>query len=59
MGYLEEGDLDEGANSLFKAGDDIDFPWFAPGAHGQPDERIDAFVMGLEQSVDACFDFTP
>ncbi|HKP52610.1 MAG TPA: neutral zinc metallopeptidase [Chloroflexia bacterium] len=59
MGYLEEGDLDEGANSLFKAGDDIDFPWFKPGAHGQPEERIDAFVMGLENGPDACLEFTP
>ena len=58
-GYLEEGDLDEGASSLFKAGDDIDYPWFKPGAHGQPEERIQAFNMGLEQGADACFEFTP
>ena len=53
---LEEGDLDEGANALFKAGDDIDTPWFDPGAHGQPDQRVDAFTQGLENGVDACFD---
>jgi predicted metalloprotease len=58
-GSLEEGDLDEGATALFKAGDDIDLPWFEPGAHGQPEQRIDAFVMGLEDGPDACFAFMP
>jgi uncharacterized protein len=53
-GLLEEGDLEEGANSLFKAGDDIDLPWFDPGAHGQPEQRVEAFTIGFEQGVDGC-----
>ncbi|HKP52611.1 MAG TPA: neutral zinc metallopeptidase [Chloroflexia bacterium] len=53
-GLLEEGDLDEGANSLFKAGDDSDLPWFVEGAHGQPEQRFRAFEIGLEQGVDGC-----
>jgi uncharacterized protein len=56
LDLLEEGDLDEGATALFKAGDDLDTPWFDPGAHGQPDQRVDAFLQGLENGVDACFD---
>jgi hypothetical protein len=52
---LDEGDLEEGATSLFRAGDDLDTPWFEPGAHGQPEQRIDAFVIGLEQGTDGCF----
>ncbi len=53
-GYLDEGDLDEGANSLFKAGDDSDLPWFIEGAHGQPQQRLRAFEIGLEEGVDGC-----
>jgi predicted metalloprotease len=51
---LEEGDLEEGAVALFRAGDDLDTPWFDPGAHGQPEERVGAFTIGFEQGVAAC-----
>jgi predicted metalloprotease len=54
MGYLEEGDLEEGAIALFRAGDDLDTPWFDPNAHGQPEQRVQAFIIGLEQGVEAC-----
>ena len=58
-GYLDEGDLEEGANSLFNFGDDIDFPWFEPGAHGQPEERVAAFTVGYRQGIDRCERYTP
>jgi predicted metalloprotease len=51
---LEEGDLDEAAVSLFKAGDDIDTPWFDPRAHGRPEQRIEAFSAGFDGGVEAC-----
>ena len=51
---LEEGDLDEAAVSLFKAGDDINTPWFDPRAHGQPEQRIQAFNTGFESGIAAC-----
>ncbi|HKP52609.1 MAG TPA: neutral zinc metallopeptidase [Chloroflexia bacterium] len=58
-GLLEEGDLDEAASSLFRAGDEEDFPWFEPGAHGSPQQRIQAFQLGYDEGPYACFDFTP
>jgi predicted metalloprotease len=57
-GLLDEGDIDEGANTLFNFGDDIDFPWFEPGAHGQPEERIAAFLGGYRQGVEKCEQYT-
>jgi predicted metalloprotease len=51
---LEEGDLEEGATALFRAGDNLDTPWFDPGAHGQPDQRVDAFGIGLDQGPEGC-----
>ncbi|MEO6458355.1 MAG: neutral zinc metallopeptidase [Chloroflexia bacterium] len=53
---LEEGDLDEGATALFKAGDDSNTAWFDPQAHGQPDQRIQSFDIGLKSNTDACFE---
>jgi hypothetical protein len=53
MGYLEEGDLEEGATALFKAGD-LDIPWFDPSAHGTPDQRVQAFLDGLQYGVSRC-----
>ena len=58
-GYLDEGDLEEAADSLFKAGDDEDFPWFEPGAHGSPQQRIQSFQLGYDEGPYACFEFTP
>jgi uncharacterized protein len=57
-GFLDEGDIDEGANALFNFGDDADFPWFEPGAHGQPEERIAAFKSGYRQGVEKCEQYT-
>jgi hypothetical protein len=53
-GLLEEGDIEEGAGALFRAGDDIDLPWFDPGAHGQPEQRVESFNIGFEEGVDGC-----
>jgi predicted metalloprotease len=53
-GLLEPGDLDEGVGNLYKAGDESDLPWFASGAHGQPDQRVAAFQRGLDNGADKC-----
>jgi predicted metalloprotease len=45
---LEPGDEDEAIRSLRKARDPVDFPWFAPGAHGSGGQRIDAFTEGFD-----------
>lgn len=44
---LEEGDLDEGATLLYEIGDPGSVEWFDPRAHGQPDQRSDAYDLGL------------
>jgi hypothetical protein len=57
---LEEGDDDEAAVSLRRAGDRLDDPWFDESAHGTPGQRIDAFTYGFDGrdcAADAFFDF--
>lgn len=51
---LEEGDLDEAVKGLIVAGDPRGVPWFAPGAHGTAEQRLDAFAAGYEGGVGAC-----
>jgi predicted metalloprotease len=51
---LEEGDLDELRNGLIAVGDDPGQPWFAPEAHGTPEQRTQAFFNGYESSLGAC-----
>lgn len=45
-GKLEEGDMEEAGVGLFNSGDARGTPWFAPGAHGKPMQRINAFLSG-------------
>lgn len=58
---LEEGDLEEGASSLFNAGSLGD--WTDPDNHGTPDQRRTAYLEGvqygnrsLESGLDWCAD---
>ena len=51
---LDEGDIEEGAVSLFLAGDDL--PWFDPRSHGTGLERVAAFNLGMENGWAACFE---
>ena len=53
-GLVEAGDLQEGAMSLFSAGDPIGTPWFAPGAHGTPLQRQQAFFNGFSRGAPGC-----
>ena len=52
---LDPGDLDEGAQSLFFKGDPEEVPWFHPQAHGPPQQRAEAYALGLVNGVDGCF----
>jgi predicted metalloprotease len=51
---LEPGDLDELRTGLKVVGDDPGQPWFTPGAHGDADQRSQAFFTGYERSVEPC-----
>ncbi len=51
---LEDGDLDELRTGLIAVGDDQGQPWFAPDAHGTPEQRTQAFFNGYEKSLAAC-----
>jgi predicted metalloprotease len=53
-GFLESGDIEEGATALFNAGD-VDLPWFDPQAHGSPDQRVDNFFQGYDKGPAVCF----
>lgn len=52
---VEKGDVEEGAQSLFLAGDDR--LWFEPGAHGSGEQRAVAFTDGLANGVTVCNDY--
>jgi hypothetical protein len=51
---MDEGDTQELADGLEAVGDDPNQPWFAPGAHGSPQQRFQAFANGYERSLEAC-----
>jgi uncharacterized protein len=53
-GLLEQGDLDEAAQSLIAAGDPAGTPWYDPQAHGSAQQRLNAFEAGLQQGVGGC-----
>jgi predicted metalloprotease len=51
---MQPDDTQELADGLEAVGDDPDQPWFAPGAHGSPAQRFDAFKDGYERSLAPC-----
>jgi predicted metalloprotease len=51
---LEEGDLDEAVVSLIQAGDPPQTPLTAPTAHGSAQQRVDSFLLGYSNGVEAC-----
>lgn len=57
---LDDGDDDEAALALRRAGDGLDDDWFDKNAHGTPGQRIDAFSYGFEGrscTAETFFDF--
>ena len=53
-GWLDPGDLDEALILTNAAGDPEDIPWYDPGAHGTPDQRLGAFLAGYRSGATAC-----
>ncbi len=51
---LEEGDIQEGADTFFTLGDPEGTDWFDPRAHGSGTQRENAFHTGVEDGYDAC-----
>ncbi len=49
---LDEGDLEEGAKVLYALGDNQ--PWFDPQAHGTPQQRMNAYLIGLNKGATGC-----
>ena len=52
---LEAGDLQEGLDSAFRSGN-YDIAWNDPQSHGTPPQRLAAFFLGYQGSVEACGD---
>lgn len=55
-GMVDGSQLLQAFNSLCSVGDPAGTPWFAPGAHGSCQQRVEAFQAGYEgaKSVGAC-----
>ena len=53
VGQLQQGDLEEGAASLYNAGDYA--AWFEPGAHSTPEQRREQFMRGFNEGLGVCF----
>ncbi|MEU4422338.1 neutral zinc metallopeptidase [Actinoplanes sp. NPDC024001] len=51
---MQENDTSELADGLAAVGDDPGQPWFAEGAHGTAEQRMDAFANGYENSLTNC-----
>ncbi|MCC7246150.1 MAG: neutral zinc metallopeptidase [Saprospiraceae bacterium] len=49
-------DYIQGARTLLSMGDRETTPWFAPGAHGAPEQRVQQFFHGFYQGYGGCFD---
>lgn len=54
IGWLEAGDVEEATISLYGAGDNENIPWFDPRAHGQPGQRVEAFMTGYNDGIVPC-----
>lgn len=53
---FEEGDAEELEKAIHSVSDDL--PWTKPEDHGNADQRINAFVRGLDGGVNACLPLT-
>jgi predicted metalloprotease len=51
---MQRDDTRELADGLAAVGDDPGQPWFAEGAHGTAEQRMEFFVDGYENSLRAC-----
>ena len=56
---IEEGDIEEAMNISWHTGDPPQLPAGHPGAHGSPEERVQAFENGFLRDPTDCLDYTP
>lgn len=59
-GLIESGDVDEALSLRAELGDLPEQPRGGPGAHGTPEERVEAFLTGYDYGEPGrCLDYTP
>ena len=59
-GLVESGDLDEAMSISWESGDLPEQPRGGPGAHGTPEERLQAFLTGYDYGDPGrCLEYTP
>ncbi|MCL4249472.1 MAG: neutral zinc metallopeptidase [Anaerolineae bacterium] len=51
---LDQSDIEEGANALFHAGDPYGTEWWDPQAHGNGDQRYQAYSDGFTKGLSDC-----
>ena len=51
---LDDSDIEEGANALFHAGDPYGTEWWDEQAHGNGDQRYQAFSDGFKYGISDC-----
>ena len=51
---FEDEDLRVATETLIQVGDPEHYPWFVPGAHGDANQRVDAFNTGYDGGFEAC-----
>ena len=56
---ITEENLKEAIVQLIQVGDPAIIPWWAPSAHGEPEERVTAYVAGYDGGWDACIEDPP
>lgn len=59
QGLLGRDAADQAAEAVISVGDPEGVPWNAPDAHGTPDERLEAFAIGVDGGAIGCVDTFP
>jgi uncharacterized protein len=49
-GKLDRGDIVQALNTAYSGGDPASVPWYAPGAHGSPAARVEAWATGYNHA---------
>ena len=59
QGLLGKDAANQAAEAVISVGDPEGVPWNAPDAHGTPDERLEAFSIGVDTGAVGCYDTFP
>jgi predicted metalloprotease len=49
-GKLDRGDVVQALSTSYSSGDPASVPWYAPGAHGSPSARVEAWATGYNHA---------